>query len=116
MPNFRITYIRFLRFSSNEIALTSIPPPALEMTLSVVISMTYDPLRRLRFSIQNQIVVFFSCFKSTLFQENMRICVYTLYTGESNVTHCAANPAGDFLGGGVIPIVLLYIYATMTSH
>lgn len=26
--------------------------------------------------------------------------MYTLYTGESNVTHCAANPAGDLGGSG----------------
>lgn len=26
--------------------------------------------------------------------------MYTLYTGESNVTHCAVNPAGVLGGGG----------------
>lgn len=45
--------------------------------------------------------------------------MYTLYTGESNVTHCAVNPAGVLggeVGGGVTPVGSLYIFTTMTSH
>lgn len=53
----------------------------------------------------------FIFFESTLFKERWEY-MYTLYTGESNVTHCACKPRqrpGRERGRGR-PIVLLYIF------
>lgn len=117
---FQNTPIRFVHFFIKWITLTFIPPPALEMTLSVLSSMTFDlcfsaTAFKIKFSKSDSFFVCLSL-RALCLKKCENICILCIQVNQ--MSHIVLQtPQGIWEGvGRVIPVVLLYIFATMTSH